>query len=165
MNRRKLKSWLKGQPDRGSRGDELDLLSQSTHPLWTEDRNEPLLSRPSFGFPIIPAEIHVRTETCLKYHLVIVLDNIQDYAGRANKSFHCISGHGSTRTTAAFHSEPWRGKSQERAAQPRQRAESSCPLFLDLLLVPWISLQDWRATTPSLNISGLPDSGRSCKAK
>lgn len=110
--------WIRGSWSLDWRGSRTEALvemnstfwSQSTHPLWTEDRNEPLLSRPSFGFPIIQAEIHVRTETCLEYHLVLILDNIQDYAGRANKSFHCSSGHGSTWTAAAFQSEPWRGK-------------------------------------------------------
>lgn len=29
--------------------------------------------------------LHVRIETCMKYHLVIILDNVQDYAGGTNK--------------------------------------------------------------------------------
>lgn len=68
-----------------------------------------LALRGCFRLPLSTrGNLHVRTETCMKYHRVIILDNIQHYAGGTNKSFHC--SHENTHITAAFQSELWRVK-------------------------------------------------------
>lgn len=90
MNQGKLKSWLKGLLARGPGRDELDLFclggSLMCSSLMNLESERAILLKGCFWHPLwTSGNPHVRIETCMKYHLVIILDNVQDYAGGANK--------------------------------------------------------------------------------
>lgn len=108
---------------------------------------------------------HDRIETYMKYHLIIILDSIQDYVGG-----------GGGKQAIPLQEQSWKytnhGSFAIRAEAGEMRDRAHLPMHVSPtfhfwigLPVFWISLQAWRSTTPYLNISGLTPSESSCKAK
>lgn len=92
---------------------------------------------------------HIRAETCMKYHLVIILDNTQDYAGGQ-------TSHSVTVALMDVH-KPQQLSDQSCGGESCRREQTVlcacacacvCPAFYFwiCLLVPCISVWDWKGS-------------------
>lgn len=80
--------------------------------------------------------LHVRIEICMKYHLLIIFDNIQDYAGGGRQVIPWRGNHGNTQITAALQSELRRGtagqSTSSHACRPAFVSGPACLVFESL---------------------------------